>query len=202
MADERRKVWAVILYPESLPEDWIERIEKTHVAAAVSPLHDNDYWTSEDEEANSEHKAGTRKKEHHHVVLYFESLKSANQVLSLLEPFGVNYVEPVESPRAYNRYLCHLDQPEKAQYDPKGVIRLNGAKCDMSKPNPTADEQQEIRDAILRHCQENNITEYAELTYYALNSGLSDWLWYIEHNTVFLNAIIKSSKFSQMEKQQ
>lgn len=202
MADERRKVWAVILYPESLPEDWIDRIEKTHVAAAVSPLHENDYWTSEDEEINPEHRAGTRKKEHHHVILYFESLKSANQVLSLLEPFGVTYVEPVESPRAYNRYLCHLDQPEKAQYDPKEVIRLNGAKCDMSKPNPTADEQQEIRDAILRHCQENNVTEYAELTYYALNSGLSDWLWYIEHKTVFLNAIIKSAKFSQMEKQQ
>lgn len=202
MADERRKVWAAIVYPESLPKDWKTRLEHTHVASAVSPLHKADVWTTEDEEKDPTHKAGTRKKEHHHIVLYFESLKSLQQVVSILEPLGVSYVEPVESPRAYNRYLCHLDQPEKAPYDPKQIIRLNGAKCDLSKPNPTADETQEIRDAILAYCQENNITEYAELTYYALNSGLSDWLWYIEHHTVFLNAIIKSSKFSQMENRQ
>ena len=72
MADERRKVWAAIVYPESLPKDWKSRLEHTHVASAVSPLHKADVWTTEDEEKDPTHKAGTRKKEHHHIVLYFE----------------------------------------------------------------------------------------------------------------------------------
>lgn len=197
MADERRKVWAAIVYPESLPTDWKTKLEQTHVAAAISPLHDADVWTVEDEQADPTHKVGTRKKEHHHVVLYFESLKSPNQVLSLLEPLGVSYVEAVESPRAYNRYLCHLDQPDKAQYDPKQIQRLNGAKCDISKPNPTADEQREIRRAILDTIRENNITEYCDIVDYADMNALDDWAWYLEHHTVYLIGYLKSKHFSQ-----
>lgn len=199
MSDERRKVWAVIVYPESLPTDWKTILENTHVAAAVSPLHDSDVWTTEDEEKDPRHKAGTPKKDHHHVVLYFESLKSPNQVLSMLESLGVTYVEPVESPRAYNRYLCHLDQPEKAQYDPKEIIRLNGAKCDMSKPNPTADEQRDIRKKIFETMREMNITEYYEIVDYADMHGLDDWAWYLEHHTVYVTGYLKSKHFARRE---
>lgn len=197
MADERRKVWAAIVYPESLPKDWKDRLERTHIAAAISPLHYADYWTAEDEEKDHTHKAGERKKPHHHIVLYFESLKSPNQVQSILEPLGVSYVEPVESPRAYNRYLCHLDQPEKAQYDPKQIVRLNGAKCDLSKPNPTADEQQEIRREIMNTVRENNITEYCDIVDYADMNGLDDWAWYLEHHTQYMVGYLRSKHYSQ-----
>lgn len=192
MADERRKVWAAILYQESVPSDWKEQLERTHVAIAVSPLHDKDVWTDADEDENPLHVAGTTKKPHWHVVLYFESLKSSQQVVSLLSPLGISYAEPVESPTAYNRYLCHLDNPDKATYDVADVLKLNGAKCDMSKPKPTRDEQRIIRDEILHHIEENNVTEYGELVLYALHIGNDDWAWYIEHNTVYLNALLKS----------
>lgn len=197
MADERRKVWAAVVYPESLPENWLTKLEQTHIPIAISPLHDADKWTQQDEIENPSHKAGTFKKSHYHLALYFESLKSMQQVLSVLQPLGVTYVEPVEVPRSYNRYLCHLDQPEKAPYNPKDIVRLNGATCDISKPNPTTDEQREIRREILDTIRNNNITEYFEIVDYADMNGLDDWAWYLEHHTVYIVGYLKSKHFGQ-----
>lgn len=195
MADERRKVWAAILYPESLPDGWMALLEQAHVPMALSPLHDADFWTADDELSNPNHRAGERKKEHYHLVIYFESLKSANQALSLLEPLGVSFVEPVESPRSYNRYLCHLDQPQKATYDVREIRRFNGAVCDISKPNPTNDRVREIRLEIMNAVRALDIHEYADLVDYADENGLEDWAWYIEHHTVYLVGYLKSRHF-------
>ena len=194
MSDDRRKVWAAVLYPESLPSDWMSVLENTRVPIAVSPLHDRDVWTIEDQQSNPNHVAGERKKPHYHVVIYFDSLKSKNQVLTLIEPLGVRYVEPVEAPRAYNRYLCHLDQRGKAQYEPDEIIRLNGAQCDISEPNPTQDEQRKIQSDVIALIRDINMTEYAELVDYVYDNGLKDWAWYVTHNTVFLNNYIKSRR--------
>lgn len=199
MSDDRRKVWAAILYQESAPQHWKTILESTRVAIAVSPLHDRDVWTEADEEQDSRHVAGTCKKAHWHIVMYFESLKSYQQALGVVDRLGISYVEPVESPTAYNRYLCHLDSPEKAQYDVKDVIRLNGARCDQSKPKPTADELAKVRDEILDFIKQNSVTEYSELVFYAHDERLEDWAFYIEHHTVYLEGILKSLRYSRAE---
>ena len=36
-------------------------------------------------------------------------------------------VEPVKSVRAYARYLCHLDSPDKVCYRTEDVLSLSGA---------------------------------------------------------------------------
>lgn len=41
-ADMRSRIFATVVYPESAPEDWMERLEQSHVAAMVSPIHDRD----------------------------------------------------------------------------------------------------------------------------------------------------------------
>ena len=43
------------------------------VECLISPLHDKDVWTEADELENPEHKAGTPKKAHWHVVLSFKN---------------------------------------------------------------------------------------------------------------------------------
>lgn len=192
MSDDRRKVWAAVLYEESAPSNWRDVLERTHVAIAVSPLHDKDVW-SEDEDG---HVAGEMKKPHWHIVFYFESLKSPNQVLGIAKELGLRYVEPVESPKAYNRYLCHLDNPNKARYSLDDVLRLNGAQCDMSKPKPTSDEQKAVRDEILSFIEQNGVSEYYELVMYAYHQGKEDWSWYIEHHTQYLNGLLKSKRHS------
>lgn len=187
MADDRRRTWAAIIYPESLPDDWKERLENTRVPVAVSPLHDQDIIKE----------TGELKKPHYHIVFYFESLKTSKQVLALLALNGlesVKHVEPVESTRAYNRYLAHMDQPNKAQYNPDDITRLNGAVCDVSKQMPTADEQRIIRAEIIKTIRQYNMTDYCELVDYADDSGLEEWAWFISTHTIYLENYLKSRR--------
>ena len=57
----RTRNFATVVYPESAPADWMERLDQCHVAALVSPLHDRDTNPS-----------GEPKKPHYHVLLMFE----------------------------------------------------------------------------------------------------------------------------------
>lgn len=69
---------------------------------------------------------GQRKKAHRHVYIELDYSATLSTWLDLLAPLGVSYVEPIKSKRAYLRYLCHLDSPEKARYRPEDVISLGG----------------------------------------------------------------------------
>lgn len=114
-ADEKRagrtRNFATVVYPESAPADWMDRLNDYHVAALVSPLHDRDTNPS-----------GEPKKPHYHVMLIFEGPKEfETQVKPIFDDIGGVGREMVNSARGYARYLCHLDNPEKAQYDPAEV---------------------------------------------------------------------------------
>lgn len=188
----RANTWAFVIYPESLPDGWLEILRDTHVPIALSPLHDRDVWTEADEEANPEHKAGEPKKPHRHGVMYFESLKTPDQALEVLEPLGVKRVERVYAPKAYNRYLCHLDDPEKAQYPIEEVVRLNGADCSMVR-ELTADEREAMQRDIQRFVIDTGITEYAELMDYCLESN-PDWLKIVRSQTITWRGYLASRR--------
>ncbi len=130
---KRNMHFATVVYPESAPSDWINMLEEQHIQALISPIHDKDI----DQEGNP-------KKEHYHVVLIFESLKSPKQVKEITDKIGGVGVIPVHSLGAYSRYLCHTDNPDKAQYNQENVIQLGGAdykdccRCnDKEKENET-----------------------------------------------------------------
>lgn len=196
-SDSRARVWRFLVWPESAPDDWRQRLTDCLVPAAISPLHDRDVFTSADERKNPEHVAGAKKKPHYHVTLYFSGRKSLKQVRALLAPVfdGVEpYVEPVDGDvRTWNRYLCHLDQPLKAQYDTHEIQKLNGARCDISMPNPTAAEQHEmlrkVNDFILDHC----ISEYADVVAWSKTVG-DDMEWFVSHNTTHVNGLCRSNR--------
>lgn len=114
MAETIARAWTFELYPESAPENW-ETLLRDLKTPLFYRLHDKD--VKED---------GTPKKTHAHVVLYFGGKKSLSQVRSIASRFGVDYAEPVLEWKAMCRYLCHLDNPEKAQYDIVGVVALGG----------------------------------------------------------------------------
>lgn len=116
MAATRNTHYATLIYPESAPPDWMEKLEEQHIQAIISPPHDRDI-----------DKEGNRKKTHRHGILIFESLKSPKQVQEIIDTFGGVGVIPIHSLGAYSRYLCHLDNPEKAQYNKEDVIEIGGA---------------------------------------------------------------------------
>lgn len=56
----------------------------------------------------------------------FDSVKTEKQAVEFFSTFGGVGCEVVNSSRAYARYLCHLDNPEKASYKIDQVRQFGG----------------------------------------------------------------------------
>lgn len=108
--DTRTRNFATVVYPESAPGDWQDILARHCIPAFISPLHDKDINPN-----------GEPKKPHFHVMLMFDGKKSIEQVSEVFSSIGGVGCEVVKSVRGYARYLCHLDNPEKAQYDTSDV---------------------------------------------------------------------------------
>lgn len=158
---KRTRNWATLVYPESAPENWKDILEEMRIPALVSPLHNMDLT-----------KEGEIKKEHYHVMLMFDGVKTAEQVKELFSQIGGVGVEQVNCVKAYARYLCHLDNPDKAQYNPEEVLYLSGADYD-SMMRLASDKYTAIAEMV-DYCEENGIHSYAKLLLYAKNNR-SDW---------------------------
>ena len=87
--------------------------------------HDKDKWSAEDEKVNPDHKNGSAKQSHCHIILYTFDAKSSSSVLKLFDRFAVSlnsekpegtHVEIPSSVTSAYRYLRHLDDPDKYQY--------------------------------------------------------------------------------------
>ena len=112
----RTRNYATVVYPESAPEGWQNTLAEMCIPAFISPLHDKDV-----------NPTGEEKKEHYHVMIMFESVKTREQAKELFDEIGGVGIEVVNSIRGYARYLCHLDNPDKAQYSTDAVRSLAGA---------------------------------------------------------------------------
>lgn len=147
----RTRNFATVVYPESAPENWRDVISDMHVAALISPLHDKD--------VNPD---GTQKKPHYHVMFIFESVKEyETQVKPMFEKIGGVGREEINSARGYARYLCHMDNPEKYQYDPAEVTSMGGADFNAITHLPTDDIK--TLQEIFRYIRTNEIYSLAEL---------------------------------------
>ncbi|WP_368276451.1 Rep family protein [Coprococcus sp. RTP21204st1_G4_RTP21204_210225] len=84
----RKDYWLFEFYPDSAPENWREIINSWLVDCLVSPLHDSD--VNED---------GTPKKPHWHGILFFDSVKSFEPLMTGLafDGFGIQTLLHLES---------------------------------------------------------------------------------------------------------
>ncbi len=161
MENNRTRNYATVVYPESALDDWIMKLQEQCVPALISPLHDKDL--------NAD---GTPKKEHYHVMIMFEGVKTQKQAKEVFELIGGVGVEPIKCVRAYARYLCHLDNIDKAQYDVSDVISCAGVDY-YSMINLASDKYSAIGE-MLDFCIENGTDCYAELLLYAKHNH-EDW---------------------------
>ena len=154
LAHPRTRNFATVVYPDSAPPDWKERIIQLHVACLISPLHDKD--------VNPD---GEIKKPHYHVLFIFETPKDfENQVKPLFDMIGGVGRELVHSARGYARYLCHLDNPEKYQYDTKEIKQYGGADY-LSLTNLPTDDIYQLKE-IFSFIRTNQIMSFALLLDY------------------------------------
>lgn len=159
--DGRSRNFATLVYPESAPENWLELLQQTAIPCFVSPLHDSDVDPD-----------GVLKKAHYHVMLKFEGKKSPEQVREIVEIFGGVGAETVQSARGYARYMCHLDNPEKAQYKTEDVKSFAGADY-FGEIGTVLDKYKAIRE-MRDFCKQEKIEEYCDLLDYA-DENRDDW---------------------------
>lgn len=181
----RTRVFATVVYPDSAPEDWQERLTQEHVSAFISPLHDQD-----------KNPDGTQKKPHWHVMLMFEGVKSREQVDALLDgvlgPDRVKHYETVNSTRGYARYLCHMDNPEKAQYDRADVVSLGGADYDEIVSLPSDDWA--VLDEIFEYLENTGERYYSRFMAYCRAERRDWWKLLIQRHSYVVVSWMKSER--------
>lgn len=150
---KRTRNWVFVLYPESAPDGWMDYLGSLHIQILVSPLH-TDLNPDESE-----------KKPHHHVMLMFDGVKTYEQVCEITDALNCPHPQRVNSMRGQARYLCHLDNPEKKQYDPSDVVSFCGV--DYREICALASDKYVAIGEMMDFVTENNIVSYADLLLYA-----------------------------------
>lgn len=181
--DTRTRNFATVVYPESAPADWKEILAKHFVPCFISPLHDEDL-----------NPTGEKKKSHWHVMVMFEGKKSIDQVTDLFNSIGGVGCEKINSLRGYARYLTHLDNPEKKQYDIEKVTAFCGADY-MSVIGLSTDKYKAIGEMI-DYCEINGILSYSELLLYCRMERF-DWFRVLcDNGTVVIKEYLKSKSWT------
>lgn len=196
-SSRRNSNWQLIGYPESLGMFWEDKISQDVQDWYISPLHDKDVYTKDEQHKNSDgvivtNKAGTLKKPHYHVLVKFDSLKSWEQVKEwACDSLGFAMIQSVMSWTGSLRYLCHLDGGTgKELYNVNDVRCLNDDY--LTQINRVTDKAMITR-MIVAYIQEKKIKDFHVLVKKALEEG-SDWLSEIRSGAFFYKTICQSIK--------
>lgn len=187
---QRTRNWTAVCYPDDLPEGWEGMIEG--VKWACSPLHNRDF--------NAD---GTPKKAHFHILLMFSAVKTAAQVVDFLSDLfgtsesgsivGVAAPQKCSDRAALVRYMAHMDNPEKAQYDVSDIRCFGGADVlELLQHNKR--EIAEMMISIEQFIDDNNITELCDLSAALRQTDIDLYLLVATQHTYYFNAYIRSRR--------
>lgn len=161
MKTSRARTWTFVLYPESAPDDWQTRLAEMAVPCLVSPEHKDDVNVD-----------GSKKKPHYHIVMLYSAPHTYEQVLSVSKSMNATIPQRVKDVRGMARYLCHLDNPEKAQYKTTDVKMFGGADY-FSLIESTADVNQAVKEMCV-WARDHGVYAYCDLQDYAATDR-PDW---------------------------
>lgn len=162
------KWWVCIVYPESASKDWKERLQKTGLEIAISPLHDKDKWehdSPEKEIIDSEtgeiiripagvlYKAGDPKKAHWHVIIKTDIRVSFKEINAEIRPITNGpLMQKCYGLKGAYEYFLHLNNPERYQYDRDEIEEFNGFTIE-----PNEREKKEMLQEIIKTVHEEGI---------------------------------------------
>lgn len=194
----RHRGWVWVSYPESIAEGWREKLTNEGVPMFISPLHDRD--VSGD---------GTRKKAHNHALMLWDSPTSYEVARPIADMVGA--VMPPKNPkrgapkpyavnvRTAARYLCHLDNPEKAQYDPNSVTCINTTLADYFDIINSAGDDDLVLDEITDYIDAEGVTSFAAFIRYCKQER-TDWKRLAYHKyAAFITRYIKSCAWERCD---
>lgn len=194
---DKFRYFLFVMYPESAPENWNSIMKKSHFEFAVSPLHEPDPEQNDDDEEEYEE----IKKPHYHVIFHTAgnspwTVKRAREKLKALGLPANGHIEPAFHPNNAQRYLIHMDQPEKQQFPDgfKAITVINNFPLDLTKKLST-EEKRIVRAKVFDLIRKYSIVEYANLID-ALYDGYGDFdmLDYACTHTIMFNAYLGSKR--------
>lgn len=188
-SQDKKRTWTFVLYPESAPEDWRERLRLSGLMAAVSPLHDRDT-----------NPTGEAKKAHHHVLLVYSGPTTYNAVAKLTASYNATIPQALESVRGMYRYFTHKDNPEKFQYEESAIEHFNGFNLadlvELTKGEVTA-----IKKTVMQIIRDADIVEYADLLDFLLDNEMGAEYEIAINHTILFNTYIASRRHSSEAEQ-
>lgn len=184
--ETRTRNWSVVVYPESLPDNWIDIIDDLHIEWICSPLHDKDINAT-----------GEVKKAHYHLLLMFGGVKSYEQVLEVITPLNCPIPQRCHNAKSMVRYMVHMDNPDKAQYKLSDIRSFGGVDI-FEMLRPSSSERYDIVRDMINFIKDNGISEYQDLVDYALECQFDDWWPLLCDNCSFvIQQYIKSVRHRQ-----
>lgn len=181
----RSRVHMILLYPDN--ENHVEvlsRISKSYDYAGIT--HDRDTWTEEDEKKNPEHKAGSLKKEHIHIVL---RTPNATWNTAICKEIGLEekFCEQVKNIDRALQYLLHYNEPDKTQYsldDVYGGLRTKLAESIQKNEKSEGEKVVELIEYIETQDKIISIKSFAS---YCASQGY--WAEFRRSATIFIKII-------------
>lgn len=187
----RNRNWSFLVYPESVVPEWREILDDLHTSWFESPLHDSDL-----------NPTGEVKKPHIHIILAFENHKSYSQICDITSSINATLPQICHNIRGYVRYFCHLDNPEKHQYNISDIICHSGGDLSEYLKPSSSTRYKYIKDMI-EFINDYNITEFNDFMLIAMQSHYEDWFPLLcDNSTVVIREVIKSKRHSYANKHQ
>lgn len=179
MSEYRTRNFATVIYSD----ENLKLLEELKIPCLVSPWHKDDI-----------NPTGEKKKPHRHVILMYDSVKTQKQARDDISEFGGVGCECVKSMRAYARYLCHLDNPEKAQYDTGEVLSFGGV--DYFGIIESASDEFEILDNMTVFIIERHILNFPKFVIWTRQNRPDWYRMILLKQTYFIKELIKSNKYN------
>lgn len=185
----KKRNWAFVMYPESMPDNWKEIFSLSGLQIAVSPLHDKDLNADEEE-----------KKPHYHVIVVYGNTTTYNNVLQFTKQLNATIPQALESVRGYYRYFTHKDNPEKHQYDEKDIQTFGGFDI-LEFVELTKTEVNKLISELTYIIRDNDIFEYSDLIFYCLDNQLNDYFAVASNHTLYFCNLLNSLRNKKKEKE-
>lgn len=162
MAKDKARYFTFLLYPESIPADWKQRLELIGVPIAISPLHDRDKSNVEGQ---------TYKKAHYHVIYVARNPVTPESVrIKIKRLLGDKSIAKVQivirSMESMYLYLTHESkdavEKKKHKYSKHDIALLNNFDIDRYITLDVKDKDDMLND-VCDLIDDHNLANMREL---------------------------------------
>lgn len=186
-SDQRSTTWTFVVYPESAPGNWIDILKGLHVPFVISPFHNRDIKDPE---------TGELKKPHYHCIIRYRSKKSFRQVKSeVCDKINGPIPQPVVDFPMMVRYLAHLDDPNKYQYNVED-IQIYGNIDIKEYIYDKREYQYEVLKEILDFCEKYDIQEYSTIVNYCKDERPKWFPFVTKTFRATIDSYVRSQRYS------